>query len=585
MAVTKHLSRTLATCLAACAAAAILALCSPVRALAQQTGNLTVTATEGASTKLRAYQLFSGDVTDVRSGSSSEKVIVDVSWASKEAEEAVTSAIKSAEPGYRGTTAEDASEWLRDKVQGDKDVAPEAGSVPAAVARALSHTSGPAYDVTAGETVALPEGYWLVVSDDGAVGTGQSGTAAILALVGGADVTATTKAAAPTVEKQVLEDSGDAWQKQADATVADELDWRLVATVPVDLTAYASYSVTFHDVLSAGIAEPSGVRVYVASLSEEAWGSGTKPGAKAGWTELVNADPNSPAYTTSYDPSGDEATFELTVADLRRSAEENGIDVSAGIRVCVVYDAPLTQDAERGVEHGNPNTVTLRYPASPYTDARGETQEDEAIAYTWDLDLVKRSSLDEKPLAGAVLRVTDDRGWHLTQEGTWTSDDATVTTGEDGTISAAGVDSGTFKVEEVKAPAGYVGVTDRLEVRLSVSLEADRISHHLEKAADPEELSPGEWALVATKPLELASFDPDASGVATAFVPNAPAGEAPPQGGGGGSVAEALRRALPRTPFTGDPTSFVPVVCLAAAGVALIAFAIRRMRGGREDRR
>lgn len=577
MAVTKSISRTIATCIATALAVCVFALCSPARALAQQTGRLTVTATEGASTALDAYQLFSADVSDAVSG---HKILANVSWTSDAAEKAVTSAIKSVDQSYSGTTAQNAADWLNENVQSDAASAPTASSVPAAIARSLAADT-PTASITAGTPSTLAAGYWLLTANGDSVGTGQSGTAAILVAVGGADVTATTKTSVPTVEKSVLEDSSNSWQKQADATVGDELYWRLAATVPANLSpnsAYKTYSITFHDELSAGLEQPSGVHVYIAPTGASAWAQGTEPGD--GWVKL---DENE--YATSYAAGENGSTFDVAVADLIASASSHSVYADLGLEVCVVYDAPLTQDAERGVEHGNPNTVTLRYPASPYTDARGETQEDEAIAYTWDLDLVKRSSLDEKPLAGAVLRVTDDRGRHLTQEGTWTDDDATVTTGEDGTISAAGVDSGTFKVEEVKAPAGYVGVTDRLEVRLSASLEADRISHHLEKAADPEEPSPGEWALVATKPLELASFDPDASGVATAFVPNAPEGKAPPQGGGGGSVAEALRPALPRTPSTGDPTSFVPVVCLAAAGAALIAFAIRRMRGGREDRR
>lgn len=578
MAVTKQLSRTLAACLVACAAAALVALFSPVRALAEQTGNLTVTPTDGASTALDAYQLFSADVTDVESG---HKILSNISWASDAAEKVVPSAIRSVDPSYGGTTAQDAADWLGENVEGDAASAPTASSAPAAIARALAGET-PTARVTAGEQTTLAAGYWLLVADGDSVGTGQSGTAAILVAVGGADATATTKASAPTVEKHVLEDSSDSWQKQADATVGDELDWRLSATVPVDLSsgsAYKTYSLTFHDEPSAGLERPGNVRVYVAPAGTAAWAQGSEPGD--GWVELDKGE-----YATPDATGGSGLSFDVSVADLIASAAIHGVVADAGLEVCVTYDAPLTQAAARGVEHGNPNTVTLEYPASPYTDARGETQEDEAIAYTWDLDLVKRSSVDQRRLAGAVLRVTDDRGRHLTQEGTWTEDDATVTTGQDGTVAASGVDSGTFKVEEVAAPAGYVGITGALEVRLRVSLEADRISHHLEQASDPDDLNPGEWRLVATSPLSLDSFDPDASGVATAYVPNAPEGTTPPsQGGGtGGAVGEALRRVLPRTPSTGDPTSYVPAICLAVVGVALIAFAVRRMRGGTRRR-
>lgn len=270
MAVTKQLSRTLAACLAACAAAALVALFSPVRALAEQTGNLTVTPTDGSSTSLDAYQLFSADVTDAESG---HKILSNISWASDAAEKAVPSAIRSVDPSYGGTTAQDAADWLGENVEGDAASAPTASSAPAAIARALAGET-PTARVTAGEQATLAAGYWPLVADGDSVGTGQSGTAAILVAVGGADATATTKASAPTVEKHVLEDSSDSWQKQADATVGDELDWRLSATVPVDLSsgsAYKTYSVTFHDELSTGLERPGNVRVYVAPAGTAAW--------------------------------------------------------------------------------------------------------------------------------------------------------------------------------------------------------------------------------------------------------------------------------------------------------------------------
>ena len=71
-------------------------------------------------------------------------------------------------------------------------------------------------------------------------------------LVGGSAVTVKPKAATPKVQKHVLEDSTAAWQKAADATVADDLYWRLSATVPAGLTAYDTYTVRFVDTMSAG---------------------------------------------------------------------------------------------------------------------------------------------------------------------------------------------------------------------------------------------------------------------------------------------------------------------------------------------
>lgn len=500
MAVTKSLSRTIAGCLAVCLAVAVLALCSPVRAHAEQTGRLTVTATDGASTALDAYQLFSADVTDAVSG---HKILANVSWASNAAEKAVTSAIKSVDLSYSGTTAQDATDWLNENVESDSASAPAASSVPATIARALAAEGASATSVTADVQATLPAGYWLLTANGNSVGTGQSGTAAILVAVGGADVTATTKTSVPTVEKHVLEDSSNSWQKQADATVGDELDWRLSATVPVNLShnsAYKTYSITFHDELSAGLEQSSNVHVYIAPAGTAAWVQGTEPGDA--WVELDEKE-----YATTYAAGENGSAFDVSVADLIVSASRHSVYADQGLEVCVVYDAPLAQNAERGATYGNPNTVTLRYPSTPYSETQAETQEDKAIAYTWDLNLVKRDATSEVALAGAVLRVTDDRGRHLMQDGTWTTDDATVTTDQNGAIAVAGVDSGTFTVEEVQPPEGYEPFSGAPTITLTVGLDP-KILHSLN--AEP---------LTAESPLRPDGFD-TGSGEATVSVLN-----------------------------------------------------------------
>ena len=112
--------------------------------------------------------------------------------------------------------------------------------------------------LNAGTKAELPCGYWLIVAKDDAIAQGEVGTAPIMALVGGSAVTVKPKAATPKVQKHVLEDGTAAWQKAADATVADDLYWRLSATAPAGLTAYDTYAVRFVDTMSAGL-DPSKV--------------------------------------------------------------------------------------------------------------------------------------------------------------------------------------------------------------------------------------------------------------------------------------------------------------------------------------
>jgi len=120
----------------------------------------------------------------------------------------------------------------------------------------------------------------------------------------------------------------------------------------------------------------------------------------------------------------------------------------------------LGANCNRGATKGNPNEVYLRYPRSPLADQSGDagftrTPSDDACAYTWGLSLIKRSSSDDKPLAGAKLRIIDDRGRILTTDGSWSTDaTAHVTTGADGHVELTGVDAGVYTVEEAAAPKG-----------------------------------------------------------------------------------------------------------------------------------
>ena len=120
------------------------------------------------------------------------------------------------------TTAQEAAEWLN----ADSHLT---SALSAQLARSLQSSDAVSVALNAGTTAELPCGYWLIVAKDEAISQNEVGTAPIMALVGGSAVTVKPKAATPKVAKHVLEDSTAAWQKAADATVADDLYWRLSA--------------------------------------------------------------------------------------------------------------------------------------------------------------------------------------------------------------------------------------------------------------------------------------------------------------------------------------------------------------------
>ena len=511
------------------------------------TGSITVSGTVASS--YDAYQIFSANVVD---GDSDAKIATDLTWASDAARDAALPVLHSAGMPNSQTTAQEAAEWLNT----DSHLT---SALSAQLARSLQSSGAVFVALNAGTAAELHCGYWLIVADDDAIAQGEVGTAPIMALVGGSAVTVKPKAATPKVSKHVLEDGTAAWQKAADATVADDLYWRLSATVPAGLTAYDTYTVRFVDTMSAGL-DPSKVaasmRVYVAAGADGGFDAvstgkdgraGTEP-AK-GWTDITTQCATKVA--------ADGKTFTVRTGDL--VAALGGADAfAAGARVVAVYNAPLNSACNHGIAKGNPNEVYLRYPRSPLADQSGDagftrTPSDDACAYTWGLSLIKRSSSNDKPLAGAKLRIIDDRGRILTTDGSWSMDaDAYVTTGADGHVELGGVDAGVYTVEEVTAPKGYTA----FEGKRTVTVTAEGLDVKQVAAAKPK------VTVSVESPLRVDAADAGTGSIELSVL-NTPSKEA-----GRGFM-----------PSTGDRTLAL-VAALAAIGVVAIVVALVIKRGG-----
>lgn len=513
------------------------------------TGSITVSGTVASS--YDAYQIFSADVSD---GDNDAKVYSQIAWAN-DARDAVLPVLHSAGMPNSQTTAQEAAEWLN----ADSHLT---SALSAQLARSLQSSGAVSVPLNAGTAAELPCGYWLIVADDDAIAQNEAGTAPIMALVGGSAVTVKPKAATPKVAKHVLEDGTAAWQKAADATVADDLYWRLSATVPAGLTAYDAYTVQFVDTMSAGL-DPSkaaaSMRVYVAAGADGNFdavstGKDGRAGTESakGWTDITAQCSTKVAA---------DGTFTVRTGDL--IAALGGADAfTAGARVVAVYNAPLASGCNHGIAKGNPNEAYLRYPRSPFADQSGDagftrTPSDDAMAYTWDLALTKRGSDGDKPLPGAVLSITDDRGRTLTADGTWDAEGkATVTMGEDGRVTVSGVDSRKLEVRELKAPKGYAA----FEGTRSVTVKAEGLDVDQVAAAKPK------LTITAESPLRADSAD-GSTGSLEASLINTPTGT-PPSITTGGFM-----------PSTGDMAMYAAAAA-AVAGAALIVVALLVKRGG-----
>ena len=515
----------------------------PASAQAAPTSSGSITVSGTVASSYDAYQIFSANVSD---GDSDAKIATDLAWASDAARDAVLPVLHSAGMPKSQTTAQEAAEWLNTDSR-------LTSALSAQLARSLQSSDAVSVALNAGTAAELPCGYWLIVADDDAIAQNEAGTAPIMVLVGGSAVTVKPKAATPKVAKHVLEDGTAAWGKAADATVGDDLYWRLSATVPAGLTAYDTYAVQFVDTMSAGL-DPSKVaasmRVYVAAGADGNFDAvstgkdgraGTEP-AK-GWTDI----------TAQCGVSVEGSSFTVRTGDL--IAALGGADAfTAGARVVAVYNAPLASGCNHGIAKGNPNEVYLRYPRSPLSDQSGDagfthTPSDDATAYTWDLALTKRGSDGDKPLPGAVLSITDDHGRTLAADGTWDAEGkATVTTGEDGRVTVSGVDSGKLEVRELKAPKGYTA----FEGTRSVTVKAEGLDVDQVAAAKPK------LTITAESPLRADSAD-GSTGSLEASLINTPTGT-PPSTITGGFM-----------PSTGDMAMYAAAAAAVAGAVLILA--------------
>lgn len=530
---------------------ALLALAAfaamPGVARAGETGAITVDGT--VATRYNAYQIFAATVADDAGGD--QKAATDLTWPNDAIRRAVLPVLYDAGLDGSVSTAQDVAEWMN--ADGHMTT-----PLTAKLARAVRNAGTVPVALGAGRATELPCGYWLIVADDDAISQNEVGTAPIMALVGGSAVTVKPKAATPKVAKHVLEDSAAAWQKAADATVADDLYWRLSAAVPAGLTAYDTYAVQFVDTMSAGLDPskvPASMRVYAAAGADGDFdavstGKDGRAGTKAAkdWTDIT--------AQCSTEVAAD-GTFSVRTCDL--IAALGGAEAfAAGARVVAVYNAPLASGCNHGVARGNSNEVYLRYPRSPLADQSGDagftrTPSDDACAYTWDLTLTKRGSDGDKPLPGAVLSITDDRGRTLAADGTWDAQDkATVTTGEDGRVTVSGVDSGKLEVRELKAPRGYIA----FEGARSVTVKAEGLDVKHVAAAKPK------VTVSAESPLRVDTADAG-KGLVELSVINTPTKEI-----GRGFM-----------PSTGDMAMFA-AVSVAVAGAVLIVVALLIKRGG-----
>ena len=431
-------------------------------AAAAANGSVTITNVEGNETEFKGYQIFKADVATVKG----ETVASNITWANGDVKKAAEKVIHDNDSSYAGKTAQDAADWIANKVaDANKTTRVESNSIAYKIAAAVD-------DLTADKTTInrvaseLAHGYWLFVTSNLDPTKPNTGTSPIFVVVGDAAVSVAEKTSIPTVVKKVLDDSkvtGVAitgedeanWKDAADSQIGQEVNYRLTGTIADNYDSYDSYSYKFKDQLTDGLDYIKG------SLSVYALNNG-------GYTEIdqssysVDAPSESNQRVLTVDFNGAKGLKSATAKN------DGTLTVNASTRIVVFYKAKLNANAviagANSKLNGNPNTVALEYSNNPMVAGTGTSAPDTVVDYTYGLKINKVDLGTEKALKDAKFTIAtngDEKSTevkYVKKDGTLSDSVVELSTDADGVITLTGLDAGVYTVKEVSAPDGYTAV-------------------------------------------------------------------------------------------------------------------------------
>lgn len=375
--------------------------------------------------KYVAYQIISGEVAEDGS-------LLDMKWAAGQTNHAVNSDAKDA---FADMTEEAIVAYVKGLT--------------------LGTAAGSSEECVEGQYVisGLTSGYYLVKDEAEDLGKEDAYTAYILKLTN--NVEAVAKKAAPTVDKEVLDETADAeegaadgWGETADHAINESFQFRLTATLDPDkdYAEYETYKVVFNDTMSNGITFESIASVKVNGVDVTEYDSTATVGQVGG-------------------------NWSLTIDNILAYDD----DLTDGAEIVVVYNAHLNEKAAIGNLPNNNNKVYLEYSNNPNVsgdnEELGETNEDTVWVFTYDMENTKVDADTEAALAGVEFELYDATGKKVELiydedmlayrpvkgEEAATAMKSAETTGK---FNIVGLDAGTYTLKEVAPLPGYNACAD-----------------------------------------------------------------------------------------------------------------------------
>lgn len=431
-------------------------------AAATANGSVTITNVEGNHTEFDGYQIFKADVATVEG----KTVVSNITWANGSVKAAVEGVIKNEELTYKGKTAQDAADWITDKVTGTNDtyrVGPD--NIAYKIAAAVDDLTDKK-TTSAGAASGLEHGYWLFVTDAGTIGDGEAGTSPIFTVVGSTPVNVNEKTGIPTVEKKIVSDADGKEHDAADSQIGQDVTYNLYGTVAENFDKYDTYFYEFSDKISKGLTLQKGAKVYLYK---------NRTDAKGDLARTLGKDITDKFEESTAEAADDGSKTTTWTCDNLKNV--NGVTKDSYI--VVSYKAQINNEAVIAGDKSNDNTATLHYSNNPMTSERGETKPDTVKDYTYGLKINKVDLGTEKALEGARFTIQATTADDVASTNLYVQDNGSlgetpkefVTNGE-GIIEVTGLDAGTYTVTEVSAPSGYAKV-DPFTFEIKPSMKDD----------------------------------------------------------------------------------------------------------------
>ena len=411
-------------------------------------GSVNITNVQNNHTEFDGYQIFKADVATVEG----KTVVSNITWANGDVKNAVEDVIKKVEPSYAGATAQDAADWIANKVTGTNDtyrVGPDdiAYKIAAAVDDLTDKKT-----TTSGVASGLEHGYWLFVTKADTIGEGEAGTSPIFTVVGDTPVNVTEKTGIPTVEKKIVSDKNGKECDAADSQIGQDVTYNLYGTIAENYDKYETYFYEFSDQISKGLTLQSGAEVYLYKNKADAKGDL----ARAKGTNITDKFTESTATAAA---DGSKITT-WTCDNLKQVT-----DVNKNSCIVVSYKAQINKNAIVAGIESNDNAVILKYSNNPMDkEGKGQTPSDKVKDYTYGLKINKVDLGTEKALKDAKFTITtngDENSAnvkYVKDDGTLSDTEVVLSTDADGVITLTRLDAGAYTVTEVTPPSGYTAV-------------------------------------------------------------------------------------------------------------------------------